>query len=125
MQTTIETRIEKKSDNGLSEMVKNIAKTINTGIYETESEEGCNAFDYLEDALDFRWITSNEMEFLGARILVAFGGPNIWIDTFRKEVEGFWWGSYAKAEIHSDPMGLNDALEDLYRSRLDEARRRK
>ena len=107
MQTTIETKIEKKSDNGLSDMVKNIANTINTGIYETESEEGCNAFDYLKDALDFRWIVSNELEFLGARILVAFGGPNIWIDTFRKEVEGFWWGSYAKAEIHSDPMGLS------------------
>jgi len=121
MQTTIET----KSDNGLSEMVKNIADTINSGQYETESEEGCTAFDYLENALDFQWITSNELEFLGARVLVAFGGPNVWIDTHRKEVEGFWWGSYAKSEIHSDPMGLNDALEDLYLSRLHEARSRK
>lgn len=121
MQTTIET----KNDNGLSEMVKNIADTINSGQYETESEEGCTAFDYLQDALDFQWITSNELEFLGARVLVAFGGPNIWIDTRRGEVEGYWWGSYAKAEIHSDPMGLNDALEDLYLSRLHETKRRK
>lgn len=125
MQTTIETKTEKKNDNGLSEMVRNIANEINTGIYETEPEEGCNAFDYLENALDFQWITSNKLEFLGARILVAFGGPNVWIDTHRKEVEGFWWGSYAKAEIHSDPMGLNDALEDLFMARLGEAKRRK
>lgn len=121
MQTTIET----KNDNGLSEMVKNIADTINSGQYETESEEGCTAFDYLQDALDFQWITSNELEFLGARILVAFGGPNVWIDTHRKIVEGFWWGDYSKASYDDDTLGLNEVCEELYSMRLDEARRRK
>jgi hypothetical protein len=121
MKTTTKT----KNDNGLADMVKNIADTINSGNYEPSEEGGCSAFDYLQDALDFQWITTNDLQFLGARVLVAFGGPNVWIDTHRKIVEGFWWGNYAKAEIHEDPMGLSDALEDLYLSRLDEAKRRK
>ena len=115
----------RRNDNGLSEMVKNIADKINNGTHEP-SEEGDNpAYDYLSDALDIRWITQNNLEFIGARVLVAFGGPNIWIDTVTQKVEGYWWGDYAEASFHRDPMGLNDALEDLYSMRLDEAKRRK
>jgi len=45
--------------------------------------------------------------------LVAFGGPNIFVDTERGIVEGFWWGDYAKASF-DDNIGLDDALNDLY-----------
>ena len=121
--TTTETKTKK--DNGLADMVQHIADTINSGEYEPKGEYGCEAIDYLSDALDFRWIVQNNLEFIGARVLVAFGGPNIWIDTTKQKVEGYWWGDYVEASYHKDPMGLNDALEDLYRSRLDEAKRRK
>jgi hypothetical protein len=121
--TTTETKT--KNDNGLADMVQHIADTINSGEYEPKGENGCEAYDYLSDALDFRWIVQNDLEFIGARVLVAFGGPNIWIDTTTQKVEGYWWGDYAEASYHKDPMGLNDAVEDLYRSRLDEAKRRK
>jgi hypothetical protein len=122
---TTATEPKKKNDNGLADMVKNIAKTINTGEYEPTSEDGCNAYDYLSDALDIRWIVQNDLTFIGARVLVAFGGPNVWIDTTTQKVEGYWWGDYAEARYHNDPMGLNEALEDLYQSKLDEAKRRK
>ena len=121
--TTTETKI--KNDNGLADMVQHIADAINNGEYEHKGENGCEAYDYLSDALDFRWIVQNDLEFIGARVLVAFGGPNIWIDTTTQKVEGYWWGNYAEASYDKDPMGLNDALEDLYRSRLDEAKRQK
>jgi hypothetical protein len=116
---------KKKNDNGLADMVKNIAKTIERGEYETESEEGCNAYDYLSSALDFQWIVQNDLAFIGARILVAFGGPNVWIDTNKKKVEGYWWGDYAFADYSEDSLGLQECVEELYQSRLDEAKRRK
>lgn len=109
---------KKKNDNGLADMVKNIAQTINTGEYD-------NAYDYLSDALDIRWIVQNDLAFIGARVLVAFGGPNVWIDTTTQKVEGSWWGDYAEARYHNDPMGLNEALEDLYQTQLDEAKKSK
>ena len=116
---------KKKNDNGLADMVQHIADTINSGQYEPKEEYGCEAIDYLSDALDFRWIVQNDLLFIGARVLVAFGGPNIWIDTTTQKVEGYWWGDYAEASYQKDPMGLHDALENLYHSRLDEAKRRK
>jgi hypothetical protein len=47
---------------------------------------------YLSDVLDIQYIVTGAGEYLAARILVAFGGPNIWINTQTKTVEGYWGG---------------------------------
>ena len=72
--------MEVKEKNLLLDQVKHIRDTIVSGEYETDNEEGCNALDYLEDVLDINYYVDQKKEYLGARILVAFGGPNIWID---------------------------------------------
>jgi len=116
MQTTIETKFEKK-DNGLSEMVRNIAQTINSGERDNETGGELPVFDWMCDALDIRWIVDNDLNYLGAEVLVAFGGPNVWVKTIGQKVEGFWWGDYAKAEYANDPMGLDEYLRELYESK--------
>lgn len=78
-----------------------------------ESEGEYSAFDYLQDALDIEYIVSSKKEYLGARVLVAFGGPNIWINTRTKTVEGYWWGDSAFASFQ-DNIGLDEALEELF-----------
>lgn len=78
-----------------------------------DSEGEFSAFDYLQDALDIEYIVNSKREFLGARVLVAFGGPNIWINTHTNTVEGAWWSDRATATF-DDNLGLNDALEELY-----------
>lgn len=78
-----------------------------------DNEGEFSAFDYLQDALDIEYIVSSKREFLGARVLVAFGGPNIWINTRTNTVEGHWWGDNATATF-DDSIGLQDALEMLY-----------
>ena len=119
------TETKTKNDNGLADMVKRIADDIHEGGFEP-AEEGSNpALDYLDDALDIQWVTQGDLTFIGARVLVAFGGPNIWIDTAKQRVEGFWWGDYASATYSDDPMDINGCLEELYNMRLDEAKRRK
>jgi len=35
-------------------------------------------------------------------LLVAFGGPNIWIDTRRGIVEGYWWQNSAFQSFDTD-----------------------
>lgn len=78
--------------------------------------EHVSAFDYLSDALDIEYIVNGKGEYLGARVLVAFGGPNIWINTRAKQVEGYWWGDSAFASF-KDELGLDDALSELWACR--------
>lgn len=81
-----------------------------------DNEGEFSAFDYLQDALDIEYIVNGKGEYLGARVLVAFGGPNIWIDTRRFVVDGYWWSDKASAPF-IDNLGLDDALSELWNCR--------
>lgn len=102
----------------LEDQVRHIANTIEQGTWEgfepTEDEPFPSAFDYLQDALDIQYIVTGKREYIAARVLVAFGGPNIWINTQTKTVEGYWWGTEASARYHTDALGLDEALETLW-----------
>lgn len=74
----------------------------------------CSGYDYLSDVLDIEYIVDSKKEYLGARVLVAFGGPNIWINTRTQQVEGYWWGSSCIWSYHSDAMDIDSALSDIY-----------
>ena len=115
-----------KDDNGLRDMVQNIANDISEGIElnkddhehildETGQDEGdmMYASDYLGDCLDIQYIVSGQKEYLGARVLVAFGGPNIWINTQTGTVEGYWWGDSAFASFN-DNIGIDDFLSEMW-----------
>ena len=78
-----------------------------------DGETKGDAFDYLSDVLDIEYIVNGKREYIGARVLVAFGGPNIWIDTRKGLVEGYWWGDQAFANFE-DTLGLDSALETLW-----------
>jgi len=83
---------------------------------DVENEGEYSAYDYLQDALDIEYIVNGKGEYLGARVLVAFGGPNIWVDTRRGIVEGAWWCDHATASF-KDNLGLDEALEELWNCR--------
>tara|TARA_R100000544_G_scaffold19059_1_gene9090 strand:- start:307 stop:642 length:336 start_codon:yes stop_codon:yes gene_type:complete len=103
-----------KKENRLLDQVKHIANTIESGEYETDNEDGPNGFDYLEDALDIQYIVSSDKKYLGARVLVAFGGPNIWINTQKQMIEGHWWSESEFAYYQQDNLDLDSALEEIY-----------
>ena len=81
-----------------------------------ECGEVQDAFCYLDDILDINWILNSDKTYKSAKILVAFGGPNIWIDTGSRKVEGYWWGEYAEAEYRESEFSqeLDEALECLF-----------
>ena len=76
-------------------------------------EDEQSAFDYLQDALDIQYIVDSKKEYLGARILVAFGGPNIWINTQFNQVEGYWWNDKSTFS-YQDNLGLDEACSELF-----------
>lgn len=111
--------------NRLQEMCNNIAQDIAAGITYKEAEmdheehgtspdDSITGFDYLQDALDIQYIVNGNKEYLAARVLVSFGGPNIWINTQTQTVEGYWWGDAAFASYHGDAMGIDEACRELW-----------
>ena len=99
--------------------VQHIADNLTNGFDEDELNvdgESMTAFDYLQDALDIEYIVNGKGEYLGARVLVAFGGPNIWGNTRTNTVDGHWWADSCTAKFE-DNIGLDDALEELWNSR--------
>jgi hypothetical protein len=97
--------------------VQSVVKLLSEGFTDTDlnyDDEPMNAFDYLQDALDIEYIVASDKKtYLGARVLVAFGGPNIWINTRTKTVEGHWWAD-SYIEAYTDTIGLDEALEELF-----------
>lgn len=110
------TQAESLEENRLRDHVKHIVNNIENGFPDelNEDDQPFSAFDYLQDCLDIEYVVSSKKEYLGARVLVAFGGPNIWINTRTKQVEGYWWGDKCILSYDSDAIGLDEALEELY-----------
>jgi len=89
----------------LRRMVRDIADSITSG-EGTVSDWMCNIYD-------IRYLVDREKRFMGAEILVAGGGPTIWVDTFREQVTG-WWGTDRVQWYFQDNLGLNDYCEEMY-----------
>ena len=111
----------------LRSMVDNIASEINGDKpinpescerYHNLSDEEKKDFqptghDFLDYVYSIKWIINQDKSYSGAMLLVAGGGPNIWVNTEDNQVEGYWGGDkYIK--YFSDQIGLNDACEELY-----------
>ena len=72
-------------------------------------------YDWLEDALDIEYCMSSAGYMLGARVLVAFGGPSIYVDTRECEVKLYWWTDRASAWIDRETcQALDDVLEECF-----------
>ena len=109
----------------LENMVNSIRNDLNR-MYEAdytdeergEMEENGEAYDlysYFADALDIEYTISGNMDFLGARIAVTLGGPNIYINTRTGYVEGYWGTDKAEAWIPSEVCDeINTIFEDYY-----------
>ena len=102
--------VKKKSETceeQLRRMVRDIAMSINS----PEKED--TAAKWMEDTYAIRYLVDQDKSFLGAEILVAGGGPTIWVDTFREQVTGSWGSDRVQWDFQ-DNLGLNDYCEEMY-----------
>lgn len=81
--------------------------------------DGVTMWDYLEDnALDIEYTINSDLSYKAARVLITFGGPNIYIDTNTSRVELYGGSSKACAYIGYRTRDAIDAyLEDEYNTR--------
>ena len=104
----------------LRRMCKNIANSITDPQEITAKEEFGRlekrtetAHDWMEGTYDIRYYVDREKRYLGAEIMVAGGGPTIWVNLYTKEVEGYWGGDRVKVPF-IDSLGLDDYCEEMY-----------
>lgn len=77
--------------------------------------EQLGIIDWLGDALDIEFRCSERKEYRSARVMVACGGPNIYIDTASKQVKLYLWSERASYPISSDAAAvLDDCLEEYW-----------
>jgi len=75
-------------------------------------------YDYLDDNFGCWFLLDWDLEVIGGRIMVAFGGPNIYIDASAEEVQQYWGFSVEKTPLTSDAVALViDYLKEVYESR--------
>lgn len=80
-----------------------------------ENGEAYDLYTYFADALDIEYTISSRGDFLGARIAVALGGPNIYVDTREGYVKGYWGTDRAEAWIPSEICEeINGIMEEYY-----------
>ena len=67
--------------------------------------------DYFSDFYDVDYIVDSNKHYKACRVLVAFGGPNIYIDTWEKQVQLFWWSDTATADV---PYELCEQIDEFF-----------
>jgi ribosomal protein S27AE len=72
-------------------------------------------YDFFSDVYDIEYRIGSDRELRSVQIMVACGGPNIYIDTASKAVELYWWTERASYPLLSSTVdAVNDWAEELY-----------
>ena len=103
-------RKEETCEAQLRRMCKDIADDISN-----DSHDGgvSGASRWMEAVCDIRYNGDSEKKYLGAMLMVAGGGPTIWVNTWTNEVEGYWGGDRVTWAFR-DEIGLDDYNEEMY-----------
>ena len=112
------TAIKKETcEEQLRRMCKNIADGIHEPQEITDEETGEKrmetAHDWMEGVYDIRYLVGRDKKYMGAQLMVAGGGPTIWVNTWTSEVEGYWGGDKC-THYFQDNIGLDDYNEEMY-----------
>ena len=108
------TVLKKKSETceeQLRRMCKNIAEDITAG--NPDDKDSRTASAWMEDVYDIRYIVDRDKRYLGAELMVAGGGPTIWVNLDTKYVEGYWAGDKV-TEPFIDNLDLDSYCEEMY-----------
>ena len=79
---------------------------------DTEDYEALSLWDYFDnDLYDIEYRIGGDKAYRSVRLMVACGGPNIYIDTAARKVQLYWWTDCAEYPLHSD---VCDEIDSVY-----------
>lgn len=84
---------------------------IEAGQNEEDEFERVTIYDYLADVLDVTYYTTGrDGEYLGVRLMLVCGGPNVYLDTYRRTLELYWGTEGATVDLLPDEADEVDAM---------------
>lgn len=89
---------------------------IEAGKNEEDDFEPVTIYDYLAGVLDVTYYTTGrDGEYLGVRLMLTCGGPNVFLDTYRRTLELYWWNERATVDLLPNEANEVDAMwSELY-----------
>ena len=91
-------------------------EAVYNGTAENDDGEPATMWDYFADPLDYEYTIAANGEYLGVRIYVTLGGPNVWVDTRRGEIAGAWGTDRADRWLPSEIAAeIDEIFSELYR----------
>ena len=100
----------------LERMVKNIAEDITDGLKIDDTSGTGTVSEFMDHVYNIEWITHQDHSYKAARLLVAGGGPNIWVNLQTNTVDGYW-GSDKRSWGFVDNIGLDEYLQEMHDDR--------
>lgn len=101
----------------LTEMCEGIARDLDAiARCELEDEDGniTTMFDYLDDLLDYEYTFGSQREYKGCSIMLTWGGPNIFVNTISRCVEGYWGQDRVSVPIsHEASDRIDEFMQEL------------
>lgn len=78
--------------------------------------EAVTIYDYIDDnAIDWDYIVSRNGSYKGVRIMITCGGPNIYVNTFSRKIELYWWSEEETCPLESNVIdAIDEYFEDYF-----------
>ena len=71
-------------------------------------------YDYFDDCLDIEYRCDSRKEYRSVQVMVAWGGPNIYVDTSSNNVELYWGGDAETWPLSSEAIEAVDNWAEEY-----------
>jgi predicted RNA-binding Zn-ribbon protein involved in translation (DUF1610 family) len=83
-------------------------------VNEVDDLEQLGVYDFLEDVYDIEYRCDGRRNYRSVQIMVACGGPNIYLDTASGDVELYWWSDRARYPMSRDAVAALDEWAEEY-----------
>lgn len=103
------------------ERVDSIANYLNDLVVndnDVDKEDECQSlYDYFNDVYDIEYRIDGEGNYKSVKLMIAGGGPNIYVDTADAYVKLYWGSTYEQAPIsYTVSDEIDNIFEEMYLS---------
>ena len=112
---TFEQNFRKSLEDIANEIVR-LYHDSNLYVHEDENDDSSGEYYYFDENYNLDYVWRERHGLMGVRVMIACGGPNIWVDSFNEEVIGYWGAS----EIHVPlPRDVCYSITNHYEENID------
>ena len=112
---TFEQNFRKSLEDIANEIVR-LYHDSNLYVHEDENDDSSGEYYYFDENYNLDYVWRERHGLMGVRVMIACGGPNVWVDSFNEEVIGYWGAS----EIHVPlPRDVCYSITNHYEENID------